>query len=114
MNATAGTSLDGFHATDSAQRADHLARALVTAINFQDHVGLDRVSARNFQSYGRDGIRSRTGFKRYVAELHQSLSDLSLEVHENVGVLVEGDLIALRTIMTGTHTGTYLGVAATR
>jgi predicted SnoaL-like aldol condensation-catalyzing enzyme len=26
-------------------------------------------------------------------------------VHENVGVLVEGDLLALRTLVTGTHTG---------
>jgi len=35
-------------------------------------------------------------------------------VHENVGVLVEGDLVALRTIITGTHTGDYAGVAPTR
>jgi predicted SnoaL-like aldol condensation-catalyzing enzyme len=34
-------------------------------------------------------------------------------VHENIGVLVEGDLAALRTIITGTHTGPYAGVAAT-
>jgi predicted SnoaL-like aldol condensation-catalyzing enzyme len=34
-------------------------------------------------------------------------------VHENIGVLVEGDLVALRTIITGTHTGPYAGVAAT-
>ena len=44
----------------------------------------------------------------------QSFSGLHLEVHENVGVLVDGDLVALRTIMTGTHTGDYAGVAATR
>jgi predicted ester cyclase len=34
-------------------------------------------------------------------------------VHENVGVLVEADLVALRTIITGTHAGEYAGVAAT-
>ena len=107
------TSLDGFHATDSAQRADELARVFVTAMNDQDGAALDRVLARNFQSYGRDGLRSRTGVKRYYAELRQAFSDLDFKVHENVGVLVENDLIALRTIMTGTHTGEYLGVAPT-
>ncbi len=34
-------------------------------------------------------------------------------MHENIGVLVEGDLVGLRTIITGTHTGEYAGVAAT-
>ena len=34
-------------------------------------------------------------------------------MHENVGVLVEGDLVALRTIITGTHAGDYAGVAPT-
>ena len=51
--------------------------------------------------------------KRYYSDLRRSFSDLRLEVHENVGVLVEGDLVALRTIITGTHAGDYAGVAAT-
>ena len=34
-------------------------------------------------------------------------------MHENIGVLVEGDLVALRTIITGTHTGHYADVAPT-
>jgi hypothetical protein len=109
----AGTSLDGFHTTGTAQRADELARAFVTATNRQDDATLDRVLARNFQSYGRDGLRSRTGLKRYYADLHHAFRDMNFQVHENVGVLVENDLIALRTIMTGTHVGDYLGVAPT-
>jgi predicted ester cyclase len=109
----AGTSLDGFHTTESAQRADELARAFVAAISVQDTAALDRVLARNFQSYGRDGLRSRTGLKHYFADMHQTFSGLSFEVHENIGVLVENDLIALRTIVTGTHAGDYLGVAPT-
>jgi predicted ester cyclase len=112
-NTLARTSLDGFHTTKTAQRADELARAFVTAINRQDAATLDSVLARNFQSYGRDGLRSRTGLKRYYTDLHHSFSDLNFDVHENVGVLVENDLIALRTIMTGNHAGEYLGVAAT-
>jgi hypothetical protein len=107
------TSLDGFHTTDAAQRSDELARAFVAAITRQDDAKLDRVLAPNFQSYGREGLHSRTGLKRYYAALHRALSDLSFQVHENVGVLVEDDLVALRTIVTGTHTGDYLGVAPT-
>ncbi len=43
-----------------------------------------------------------------MSELHRAFSGLHLEVHENVGVLVEGDLVALRTIITGTHTGDFM------
>jgi predicted ester cyclase len=71
------------------------------------------VLARNFLSYTFDGVRSRTGTKKYFAVLRDSFADLHFGVHENVGVLVEDDLIALRTIVTGTHTGDYAGVAAT-
>ena len=74
---------------------------------------IDAIAARSFLSYDVHGTRSRTGFKRYVSDLHRSFSGLRFEVHENVGVLVEGDLVALRTIITGTHTGDYAGVVAT-
>jgi predicted ester cyclase len=107
------TSLDGFHTTESAQRSDKLARAFVAAISDQDTAAIDRVLARNFQSYDREGLRSRTGLKRYFADLHQTFSDLNFEVHENIGVLVENDLVALRTIVSGTHAGDYHGVAPT-
>src|SRR6476661_7890996 len=91
---TTVTSLDGFHATAAAQRNDELVD-------------------RGFLSYDVRGTRSRTGLKRYHGDLHRSFSDLRFDVHENVGVLVEGDLVALRTIITGTHTDDYAGVAAT-
>jgi predicted ester cyclase len=107
------TSLDGFHATATAQRADGLVRALFDAVNSDDHARIDAVLARSFLSYDLRGTRSRTGFKRYVSDLHQSFSELRFEVHENIGVLAEGDRVALRTIITGTHTGDYAGVAPT-
>ena len=93
------TSLDGFHATATAQRADELARALFDAVNDDDHARIDAILARSFLSYDVRGTRSRTGFKRYVSDLHRSFSGLRFEVHENIGVLVEGDLVALRTII---------------
>src|SRR5882762_6108466 len=105
------TSLDGFHATPAAQRADKLVRALFDAINADDPASTDRVLARSFLSYDVHGTRSRTGLERYHSDLRRAFSELRFEVHENVGVLVEGDLVALRTIITGIHTGDYAGVA---
>ena len=113
MSAATVTSLDGFHATCSAQRADELVRAYFDAVNLEDTARLDELLARSFLSYDVHGTRSRTAVKSYHANLRRSFSDVRFEVHENVGVLVEGDLVALRTIITGTHTGEYAGVAAT-
>jgi predicted ester cyclase len=111
--ATGATSLNGFHATQTAQRADQLVRALFDAVNADDPAGVDAVLARSFLSYDVHGTRSRTGLHRYYAGLRRSFPDLRLEVHENIGVLVEGDLVALRTVITGTHKGEYAGVAPT-
>jgi predicted ester cyclase len=112
MNTASGaTSLDGFHSTPTAQRADELVRGLFDAVNADDPAGLDRVLARSVLSYDVHGTRSRTGIKNYYAGLRASFPDLHFEVHENVGVLVDGDLVALRTIITGTHKGEYAGNA---
>jgi predicted ester cyclase len=107
------TSRDGFHQTAAAQRADELVRAFFGAVSAADDAQIDELVARSFLSYDLHGTRSRTGLKRYHSELRQSFSELRFEVHENVGVLVEGDLVALRTIITGTHAGDYAGVAPT-
>ena len=113
MSITTVTSLDGFHLTATAQRADELVRAFFEAVNADDHARIDELVDRGFLSYDRRGTRSRTGLKRYYADLGRSFSELRFDVHENVGVLAEGDLVALRTIITGTHAGAYAGVAAT-
>jgi steroid delta-isomerase-like uncharacterized protein len=114
MTARPATSLDGFHATPTAQRADELARAFVAAIDNEDYAAFDTLLTRNFLSYDVGGtVYTRTSLKDHYQKLRQSFSDLHLEVHENIGVLVENDLIALRTVVTGTHTGDYDGVPAT-
>jgi len=113
MSTTTVTSLDGFHATPTAQRADKLVRAFFDAVNADERARIDELVDRGFLSYDLHGVLSRTGLKRYHADLRRSFSELRFEVHENVGVLVEGDLVALRTIITGTHAGDYAGVAAT-
>jgi predicted ester cyclase len=111
--ATDVTSLDGFHASTTAQRADELVRALFDALNADDVQRVDEILDRSLLSYDVRGTRSRTGLKNYYAGLRRSFPDLHLEVHENVGVLVEDDLVALRTIITGTQKGEYAGNAPT-
>jgi predicted ester cyclase len=113
MSVTTVTSLDGFHATPTAQRADELVRAFFDAVNDDEPARIDELVDRGFLSYDLHGTRSRTGLKRNYSDLRRSFSELRFEVHENVGVLVESDLVALRTIITGTHSGDYSGVAAT-
>lgn len=53
---------------------------------------------------GPDGIRS------VVRWLRSGLGDLSYEIHDAFG---DGDRVALRCTARGTHTGTFLGCAAT-
>jgi len=113
MSAAPTSSLEGFHATATAERADRLVRGFFDAVNAGDDAGINQALARSFVSYDKHGVRSRTGIKRFYSELKQSFSDLRFEVHENIGVLVEGDLVALRTIVTGTHVGDYARVPAT-
>ena len=66
---------------------------------------LDTVLARTFLSCARDAVRSRTAAKKYYEGLRISFSNLHFRVHENIGVLVDNDMVALRTIITGLHTG---------
>ena len=53
------TSLDGFHATPAAQRADELVRRFFSAVNAGDSDLLDEVVARPFLSYDLHATRTR-------------------------------------------------------
>ena len=110
---TSTMNLTGVHESPAAERVDELVREFFDAVNADDAARVDAVLARNALSYDRHGTWSRTGLKQYYSGLRRSFSDLRFEVHENVGVLIEGDLAAVRTIITGTHTGDYAGTAKT-
>jgi hypothetical protein len=49
--AVMATSLDGFHATGSAQRYDELVRAFFATVNGGDDERIDAIAARSFLSY---------------------------------------------------------------
>jgi steroid delta-isomerase-like uncharacterized protein len=53
---------------------------------------------------GRDGIRGVVGF------LHGALDDLDYTIEDT---LADGDRVALRVTMSGTHTGDFFGVPPT-
>jgi steroid delta-isomerase-like uncharacterized protein len=50
------------------------------------------------------------GFRLRLQRLHEAISDLHMEIHES---LAEGDLVAYRATLSGTHTGPLLGIPAT-
>ena len=70
---TTVTSLDGFHATPTAQRADELARAFFDAVNADDPARTDAVLARSFLSYDVHSTRSRTGLERNHSDLRRAV-----------------------------------------
>ncbi|GAA0983833.1 hypothetical protein GCM10009555_056360 [Acrocarpospora macrocephala] len=102
-------SLDGFHRDPRAQQADEQVRAFFDALNRGDELDLDGVVARNFLSYDYNGTRTRTGYKRYHRRLTQAFDGFRHDVHENIGVIVDEDLVAVRTTVAGRHVNEYAG-----
>ncbi|HEY2202111.1 MAG TPA: hypothetical protein VGH56_09485 [Solirubrobacteraceae bacterium] len=56
MSTTTVTSLDGFHATPTAQRADELVRAFFDAVNADEQARIDELVDRGFLSYDLHGV----------------------------------------------------------
>jgi predicted ester cyclase len=50
------------------------------------------------------------GFRLRLQRLHKAFPDLHMEVEE---VIAEGDLVAYRAILSGTHEGELMGMAPT-
>jgi len=50
------------------------------------------------------------GFRLRLRRLREAIPDLHMEVHQ---VLAEGDLVAYRATLSGTHGGALLGIPAT-
>jgi len=51
-----------------------------------------------------------TGLVNFVAAMHKGLPDMHIEIHDQVA---EGDLVATRKTIHGTHLGQLMGKAAT-
>jgi predicted ester cyclase len=74
----------------------------------QGHLGtIDRLMAPGAVGHGLldaegNEIRGPEGFRALVTQFKQAFPDLRFEVHESVS---EGDLIVVRCVVRGTHTG---------
>jgi steroid delta-isomerase-like uncharacterized protein len=55
-------------------------------------------------------VPGREGFKQLVAGLRAAFPDLQLVEHD---MIAEGDKVAARFVMRGTHRGPFMGVGAT-
>lgn len=59
----------------------------------------------------RSGYQDLAAFRRYVAETTEGIPDLYFYVKDQIA---EGDRLATRFQLTGTHTGNFLGIPPTR
>ncbi len=71
---------------------------------------LDEVCAPNYALGFGEGASNLDGLKQAIRETRQAMPDLKVEIGEMVA---EGNLVAYRWTMTGTHQGEYHGIAPT-
>ena len=68
----------------------------------------DAIAHGLFDDQGRE-LRGTAGFKRFFLQFTNAFPDIHVEVADTIS---EGDKIAARCIVTGTHRGDSLGIAA--
>jgi len=73
---------------------------------------LKEIVAENFTNHTAAASfpKDVTGLINFVAALHQGIPDIHIEIHDQVA---EGDLVATRKTIFGTHLGTLMGKEAT-
>ena len=72
----------------------------------------DEVMAPNYVSHGAGGqeIKGPEGFKQTITTMRTAFPDLHSTFD---GLVAEGDMVASRNTMRGTHKGEYMGIAPT-
>src|SRR3954453_20149999 len=87
-------------------------RRFFRAIDARDTAGLDALLASDYRLYLNGGPDSmdREGFKHFATAFTVALPDVRHTVEDQLG---EGDRIATRLTITGTHGGELMGVPAT-
>jgi len=93
---------------DVDHNKDLVRRFYAEAINGRDLDAVDRLLTEDFTHDGEQ--RGRAGQRAAVAAFLDAFADLRNEI---LLILAEGDLVAAHQRWTGTHTGSFAGVAAT-
>lgn len=94
-------------------RAEQVRQAMMAAFSHGDLDALDSICAADMvdRSTARaDGQIGLEGFKKRIAGHRQGLPDLSITLDD---MTLDGDRLAYRWKMVGTHLGTWLGRPAT-
>jgi steroid delta-isomerase-like uncharacterized protein len=74
----------------------------------------DEIVAPNFRLHSPtrlEPIEGPDGFKQFVTDLRRGFPDLKIVVDQT---MAEGEMVAIRSHVTGTHLGTYRGIPPTR
>jgi predicted ester cyclase len=90
----------------------HLYERVIAAFAEGDANGLDELLDERILDHNPlpDQAAGRDGFKQWLAQARSAFPDLSANVED---VVVEGDRVAGRVTYRGTHSGAFVGVAAT-
>lgn len=98
----------------TTENSETLARRMQEEVwNEGDLAAIDELLAEDFVQHSPwepSELRSREAFKRQVSEFHDAFPDLHGTVDE---VIADGDRVANRFTMRGTHEGTFMGVEPT-
>ena len=89
-----------------------LRRNCEEAFNKGDLAVVDEIIANNYVYHGSGGqeFKGPEGFKQFVTMLRTAFPDLHLTVEDMVA---EGDKVAHRLTLRGTHKGDLMGIAPT-
>ena len=73
---------------------------------------IDETCATNIVFHGGSGrdIRGLKDFKQFISEFYDAFPDIHLTIDDMV---VEGDKVAIRYTVTGTHKGEFMGIPPT-
>ena len=74
---------------------------------------IDTLVAPNYEPQGDAQPRElpgREGLKQFITEIHNAFPDVQFTIDEE---LADGNSVAIRWTVTGTHKGAFMGIAAT-
>ncbi len=99
----------------SAEEINALARRLLEKWNKGKAAymaAIDEIFAANIIHHGGGGeeIRGLKDYKQHVSEFYNAFPDLHFTIND---MIAEGDKVAMRTTLTGTHTGEWRDILPT-